>query len=170
MRIALVALLLAACELQPAPKQQPAPVIEATPPPPPPADAAVAADAPAVDAGPAPIQASPECLKLAAHLVDVVVASATDPAQKTIYEGERMQMTRSLAESCTNEPWSAASQKCYLATKTPAQIKACEKKFPPKPPAGAGSGAAVAPTPPPPPGPNGMRPEPPTHAKGQTTP
>lgn len=167
MRIALVALLLAACELQPAPKQQPAPVIEATPPPPP-ADAAVVADAPAVDAGPAPIQASADCLKLAAHLVDVVVASATDPAQKTIYEGERMQMTRSLAESCTNQPWSPESQKCYIATKTPAQIKACEKKFPPTPPTGAGS--AAAPTPPPPPGANGMRPEPPPNAKGQTTP
>ena len=162
MRIALVALLLAACELQPAPKQQPAPVIEATPPPPPPADAEVAADAPAIDAGPPSIDASPECLKVAAHLVDVVVASATDPAQKTIYEGERMQMTRSLAMSCTNEQWSRESQKCYGATKTPAHIKACEKRFPPKPPTGAGSGAgsAVPPPPPAPPGPNGMRPEP----------
>jgi hypothetical protein len=164
MRIALVAVLLAACELQPAPKQQPAPVIEAAPPPPP-ADAQIA-DAADVDAGPAPIKASADCLRLAAHLVDVVVASATDPAQKTIYEGERMQMTRSLAESCTNEPWSPESQKCYLATKTPAHIKACEKKFPLRPPA-TGSGAGSAVPPPPPPGATGLRPEP---TKGQTTP
>jgi hypothetical protein len=141
-------------------------VIEATPPPPPPADAAVAEDASAIDAGPAAIDASPDCLKLGAHLVDVVVASATDPAQKAIYEGERMQMTRSLAEACTKEPWSPESQKCYLATKTPAQIKACEKKFPVKPPAGAGSGSgsgSAAPKGP-------MKTELPPNVKGQTTP
>lgn len=168
MRIALVALLLAACELQPAPKQQPAPVIEATPtpPPPPPADAAVVA--PVVDAGPTPIAASQACITLAAHLVDVVVASATDQGQKTAYENERMTMTRSLAEACTKDAWSPESQKCYLATKTPAQIKACEKRFPPKretpPNAGSAAAGSAAPV-----GPNGMHPEPPT-GKGQTTP
>lgn len=159
MRIALVALLLAACELQPAPKQQPAPVIEATPPPAP-ADAAVAADAaPAVDAGPTPIQASQACITLAAHLVDVVVASAPDQAAKAQYESERMTMTRSLAESCTKDAWPADAQKCYLATKTVAQVKACEKRFPPKPPAPAAGSAAPTP---PPPAPNGMQQEPQT--------
>lgn len=132
MRIAVVALLLAACELQPAPKNKP-PVIETqpAPPPPPPADAAQA-DAVVVDAGPAPIDASPECLRVAAHLVDVVVATATDPAQKSVMEGERMQMTRGMAEACTKSPWSPESIKCFGSTKTTAQIKACEKKFPPK--------------------------------------
>ena len=134
MRIAFVALLLAACELQPAPKNKPPVVTETAPPPPPPADAAIAADATVVDAGPMAIEASPDCLKVAAHLVDVVVATATDPAQKSVYEGERMQMTRGMAEACTKTPWSPAAIKCYGATKTTAAIKACEKKFPPTPP------------------------------------
>lgn len=140
MRIAVVALLLAACELQPAPKNKP-PVIEApAPPPPAPADAAQP-DAVVVDAGPAPIDASQECLTVAAHLVDVVVATETNPAQKSVMEGERMQMTRGMAEACTKTPWSPAAIKCYAATKTTTQIKACQQRFPPTPPPAGGSAA-----------------------------
>lgn len=159
MRIAFVALLLAACELQPAPKNKP-PVIEAQPAPPPPAPAdAAQADAVVADAGPAPIDASQECLTVAAHLVDVVVATTTDPGQKSVLEGERMQMTRGMAEACTKTPWLPAAIKCYGATKTTAHIEACRKRFPPTPPPSEGSPAPRPPSP-----------EVPKRPLGQTTP
>jgi len=137
MRIALL-LLIAACEIQPAPKKQPAPVIEnagsaqpaapvPAPPPPPPAAAAVS------DAGPVAIEASQPCIAVAAHVAEVFIQSATDPAQKAVYEQEREKMIRATSVACTTQAWPDAAQTCYLAAKTPAEIKACETKFPPQP-------------------------------------
>jgi hypothetical protein len=76
--------------------------------------------------------------------VQVFIDTAKDPAQAAVYEQERMQMTRATAEACEKQGWSEAAQKCYLASKTPAAIKACENKFPPPPPAkGSGAGSAA---------------------------
>jgi hypothetical protein len=136
--------LLAACEIQPAPRKQ------AEPPPPPPsamppapvADAAVIADA-GIDAPPA-IQISAECLEVGVKLAQVFIDSAGDPAQKSIAEQERSNVTRKTGEVCTTGRWSENARKCYLATKTPADIKKCEMKYtpppapPPPPPKGAG--------------------------------
>lgn len=144
MRFVLAFVLLAACELQPAPKKQPAPPAEVTPtapvpapPPSAPADAGVAV----ADAAGVTIEASEACVTVGAHVADVFVQSATDPAQRAVYEQERTKMVKATAEACTKQRWSDAAQKCYVAATTPALIKACENKFPPAPPAGAGSAA-----------------------------
>ncbi|HSD89239.1 MAG TPA: hypothetical protein VLB44_17040 [Kofleriaceae bacterium] len=135
MRIALL-LLLAACEIQPAPKKQPAPVIEnagSAQPAPPPAPPPAAAEAAIADAGPRAPEASEPCIAVAAHVAEVFIQSATDPAQKAVYEQEREKMIRATSEACTKQAWPDDAQKCYLVTKTPAEIKACETKFPPQP-------------------------------------
>jgi hypothetical protein len=139
-------LLFAACEIRPAPPKQAAP-----PPPPPaaPADAAMAAEPQGlgadagIDAVPA-IQISAECLEVGVKLATVFIDSAGDPAQRSIAEQERSNVTRRTGEACTTGRWSENARKCYLATKTPADIKKCETRFtppppqPPPPPPGAG--------------------------------
>jgi hypothetical protein len=124
---------LAACELRPAPKEQPAP-----PPPPPPVEAAK----PVAPAPPPPpsaaegsgsaarIEITPACLEVAAKVAQVFIDGATDPAQKSVYEQGRANMTRKMGEACTVQGWSEAARKCYLATKTTDGVKACETKFP----------------------------------------
>jgi hypothetical protein len=143
MRRAVVLILLAACEIQPPPKKQPVPV--ETPAPPPPQPPQVVQPPPVVvDAGTGeqpPIQASKECIEVAAHVVQVFIETAKDPAQGAVYEQERMKMTRATAEACDKQKWSAAAMKCYLAAKDPPTITACENKFPPPPPQTRGSGA-----------------------------
>lgn len=149
--------LAAACELQPAPKQQPAP-----PPPPPaaPVEAPKPVEARAADAGagaPAPIAVTDQCVQIGVHVAGVLIAAATDPGQRSIYEQERAKMVRSTAEACTTQKWSAEASACYLAAKTPTALKDCEKKFAPPPPARP----TTQPPPTPPTGPRpGMRPEP----------
>jgi hypothetical protein len=163
--------LLAACELQPAPKKQPeppppaAPVepVQPAPPPPAPADAGVA-DA----GGTIQIEISAPCMEVAAKLAQVFIDAQKDPAQKSIAEQARADMTRKMGVACTVQGWSDEARKCYLAAKSEPDIRACEKKFPapaqpPKPtaPVGtppAGSAAPAAPTAPAPgkpPGPTG---------------
>src|SRR5687767_10745285 len=131
MRKLVCLILLAACELQPAPKKQPAP------PPPPPVEAQKPVEAPQIPAAGsgAKIEITAQCLEVAAKVAQVFIDSATDPAQKSIYEQERANMTRKTGEACTTQGWSEDARKCYLASKDPAGIKACEKQFPaPAPP------------------------------------
>lgn len=144
--------MLAACELQPAPKQQAAPpaptpprVVEA------PADAGVVADAP-----PAPVFTD-QCREVGLHIAEVIINSATDPGAKSIYEQDRSKISRSTAETCMTQGWSDVAAKCYLKARTATELKACETKYtPPQPRArpeepqtregsGAGSGSAAAP-------------------------
>lgn len=160
MRTLIALAVLAACELRPAPKEQPAPPApvptEATtpaeaPPPPP-----VVAARPPVGAGSAAprVEISPACLEVGAKVAQVLVDSAKDPAQKTVYEQARANMTRKTGEACTTQEWSDKARACYLAARTPAAIKACEKKFSPPP-------AAKPSAPSPQPGKRGQRrPEP----------
>jgi hypothetical protein len=140
---------LAACEIQPAPKKQPVPV--EVPSPPPPQLPQVPQPPPVVaDAGtgePPPIAASKECIDVAAHVVQVFISTAQDPAQGAVYEQERMKMTRATAEACDKQGWSPAAMKCYLAAKNPVTIKACENKFPPPPPQPKPGAGSAAPTP-----------------------
>ena len=143
MRRAVVLFVLAACEIQPAPKKQPVPVEVQTPPPPPQPKIVQPTTDDAGPPAPPPIQASEDCIKVASHVVQVFIDTAKDQAQAAVYEQERMQMTRATAEACDKQAWSAAAQKCYLAAKDPPTIKACENKFPPAPPQTRGSGSGA---------------------------
>ena len=124
---------LAACEIQPPPKQQaapPPPAQQAQPVEPPPP---ITADAGVADAAVA-VQITPACLQVAAKVAQVFIDAASDPAQKSIYEQERANMVRKTGEACTVQGWSENAHNCYLASKTPQDIKACELKFPGRPP------------------------------------
>jgi len=137
---------LAACQLEPAPKKKAEPVQQAAPSAPkapqlpqpdPTADAATPPT-------PQVIQASAPCINVAAHVVQVFIDTAKDPAQAAVYEQERMQMTKATAEACERQQWSETAQACYNAAKDPAAIKACENKFPPAPPNTGSAGAQPA--------------------------
>ncbi len=135
-----VLVLLAACELQPAPKQQPtsaAPVVPPAPPaeraPEPPRAPADAGVAPA-DAGEPALAISGPCMEVATHLAQVFIDKARDPALKLRLEQEHANMTRKMGAACTTQAWSDAARACYLAATQETAIRACEKKFTPKPP------------------------------------
>jgi len=152
MRKLIALVLLAACELRPAPKEQPAPpeppATEAARPveaPPPVADAGAAAEqGSAAAAGSAAPRAaiSPECLQVGTKVAQVIIDATKDPAQKAVYEQERATITRKTGETCTAQAWSDKARACYLAATTPAALKRCETRFlppaPRKPPARPG--------------------------------
>jgi hypothetical protein len=146
----LVVVLLAACELQPAPKKQPAPPPAAAPtetapkPVEPPPSGAGPGSATGSGSAAAKLEITAPCMEVATKVAQVFVDSATEPGQKSVYEQERANMTRKTGEACTAQAWSEEARACYLATSTPAQIKACEQKF--------ASGAAAPVKPPPTPG------------------
>jgi hypothetical protein len=132
---------LAACELQPAPKKQ------AAPPPPPPAaqvEAAkpVEAPPPVADAGAgsgsaAKIEITAPCIEVAAKLAQLFIDIQTDPGAKSNAEQARGDMIRKMGEACTVQAWSAEARGCYLTAKSDPDIRACEKKFPAPRPANA---------------------------------
>jgi hypothetical protein len=138
MRSSLVTLiLLAACELQPAPKKQappPPPAEAAKPVEPPPqvADAAVAIEAPAAGSGSAAkVEITAPCMQVAAKLAQLFIDLQTDQGAKANAEQARGDMTRKMGEACTVQGWTEAARACFLAAKTELDIRACEKKFPP---------------------------------------
>jgi len=134
-----------ACDLQPAPKQEtpppssPAPTDAVKPVAPPPAPAA------AVPPSAPPVVITPACMDLATKIVQVFIDNAEDAAQKSSFEQVRSTMVRKTGETCTEQGWSNEARSCYAAAKTPADIKACERKHTPppsaKPPAAAPSRA-----------------------------
>jgi hypothetical protein len=144
MRKLLCLFLLAACELQPAPKKEPAPPPPAEPPPPPPAARPAEPTAGSAADTPPRIAITDDCLQVAVHVAQVIVSNATDAAQKSVYEQERPNMVRKTGEACTTQAWSDAARKCYLGTKAPADITKCEQKFspPPAPPSAPPPGAS----------------------------
>jgi hypothetical protein len=128
MRRLVVLAWLGACELQPPPKQAPAP-------PPPAAEAGVAKPAPA-DAGIAHVipDAAPvtdDCENIGAHVAQVLIDSAKDASLKAEYERSRTQVVRTIAEGCSSQHWSDDARHCFLDAKVEADVRACEKKFPP---------------------------------------
>ncbi len=132
--------LLAACELKPAPKKQPpaatppAPVTaQPTAPTPPVAPPEGTAGAPAPGAAAPKVEISAPCLEVGSKIAQVLIDGETDPSQKRMLDQERTTITRRSGEACTVQGWSDAARACYLGTKTPADLKACETKFSPPP-------------------------------------
>ncbi|HEY6037377.1 MAG TPA: hypothetical protein VIV58_24015, partial [Kofleriaceae bacterium] len=129
--------MLAACEFVPAPPPAPAPAAPPrVPQDAPPNTVAVAAVA---DGGEAPrpdaalIAVTDECVRTSTHIADVLIAGAPDPSLKASYEAARDRIVRATAEACTTQAWSDAEQRCFAQAKVEADLRACEKKFPPPP-------------------------------------
>jgi hypothetical protein len=73
-------------------------------------------------------------MEVAVKVAQVFIDSAKDPAQKTVLEQERANMTRRTGEACTAQAWSDDARACFLKSKSPAELSACEKQFMPPPP------------------------------------
>jgi hypothetical protein len=134
MRKLTVLVLLAACELQPAPKQEapppakPAPTEAAKPTP---TEAAKPVETPPTP--PAPVETSAACKEVGVKIAQLLIDGVTDPAQKSIYEKERGNIARKTAEACTAQAWSEEARTCYLGAKSAAELKGCETMYtPPK--------------------------------------
>lgn len=148
---------LAACELQPAPKQAPPPApasagsaaaaAVATP-----GDAGVVATgsaaAVAVDAGvrivappPPAVQPTADCQKAAIRYAALFIEAAP-PAQRGIFEQDRANTVRKTEIACTQQAWPPAALACIDQAKNDRDARACLVKFPPPgapPPPGTGS-------------------------------
>src|SRR5262249_34518208 len=72
-----------------------------------------------------------DCIETGAHVTQVLIDSAKDPTLKANYEHERDKIVRATAEACATQNWSADAKGCFSAAKAEADIRACEKKFPP---------------------------------------
>ena len=138
-------LMLAACELQPAPPpsasrspstpqagsavptepSQAAPPALPQPPPPQPQPQAPA------DAGVRPPPSEP-CMAIGQHVATILIAEAP-PAQQMAFEQDRDKIARSTADACTAQAWSADALKCYAVANTGVALKQCETRFRPSP-------------------------------------
>ena len=129
MRLRLIAIaVVAACDLQPPPKQAPAPPPPATPAAPAtPADASIMA----VLADAAPV--TDECENIAVHITQVVIDSMKDAVLKANYEHDKPAVVLGFAQACTSQAWSKDAKQCYMDAKAEADVRVCEKKFPPPP-------------------------------------
>lgn len=137
-KLVCLVLFAAACDLQPAPKQErpspsSAPPSEAARPVAPPPAPAPAPAATADTGAAAPVVITPACMDVATKIVQVFIDNAEDTAQKSSFEQVRSTMVRKTGEACTQQGWSAEARSCYTAAKTPAAIKACERKLTPPP-------------------------------------
>jgi hypothetical protein len=131
--------LLAACDLQPAPKQAP-----------PPAPVPVQAEPPAGSPAPVPtmphpipapvpaIQPTAECQQAAIKVAELLIKDA-EPSQKPEMERERVDIVRNTELACTKMGWTSPALACIAQSKTSQDTHACLAKFPPP---GAGSAAA----------------------------
>lgn len=111
MRRAAVLLALAACDFRPAPPKpapQPAP-----------------ASTPVIDAAPAPPPGSDACLDVGAHVGELWVATATDAAQKALYEQERTKTVKKMSDACTRDAWSDVARSCYMKAQKWLELEAC---------------------------------------------
>lgn len=131
MRALSLLFLFAACDIQPPPKKQPPPVPAS--PEPEPQKFVAPAPPPSLPEQPK-IDTTNECIEVGKHVAEVFVSSVTDPAQKSVFEQERTKIVKATAEACTTQAWSADARGCYLGATVPADIKACETKFPPPAP------------------------------------
>jgi hypothetical protein len=104
---AVCVVLLAACDLRPAPK------------PAPPRDAAaivVAADADELAA----------CTAVARHIADVMIAEA-DATAKVALEHDRDRLVQRAAEGCNRDHWSDDTLGCYTRAQNRAEIDRCKR-------------------------------------------
>jgi hypothetical protein len=147
-----VVLLVAACDLRPAPKDATPPrdagvvrdvggdapvagsdaasmpvAIDAMVVPP---DAAVdaAPDAAAIDAD-TEAEPSADCVITAQQIANVVI-DGVDPGVRGHYEQGRANIVRLTAAACTTQGWNADKQECFRVAKLEADIRACEAKYP----------------------------------------
>jgi len=125
--------LVAACELTPAPKIVPhrdaAEPIDAAQPLAPvaiDAEADAALDIAPDDGGPEP---SADCVTTAQQIASIVIAGA-DPGVRGHYEQGRANMIRVMASACTAQGWNADKQQCFRLAKVEADIRACEAMYP----------------------------------------
>jgi hypothetical protein len=126
MRLAAL-LLLAACDLRPAPKQavhRDAAELDALPAPPLATDAELAATDGGDVAAP-----SADCATTAEHIAAVLIDSA-DAGARGSYEGARADMVHSFAATCTKQSWTADRQQCMRLAKLEVDVRACESKYP----------------------------------------
>jgi hypothetical protein len=71
------------------------------------------------------------CTQTAEKVAEVLIASAKDPSLRASYEQAKERIVRATAEACTAQGWSEQAQACFVACKDEADLRACEKKFPP---------------------------------------
>jgi len=110
--VAALLVLLAACDFRPAPRREP----------PPPKSAP--ADAGAVAPPPPPPTGDP-CVDVGAHVGELWVATATDAAQKALYEQERTKTVKKMADLCTRDAWSEMARSCYLKAEKWLDLQGC---------------------------------------------
>ncbi|HEX4452455.1 MAG TPA: hypothetical protein VH143_16375 [Kofleriaceae bacterium] len=125
MRLA-VLVVLAACDLQPAPKpalHRDAAEPDALPAPPLATDAELAP--PDSDLAPP----SADCVTTAEHIAAVLIDSA-DAGARGSFEGARGNMVRVMAAACTKQSWNADRQQCMRLAKLEVDVRACESKYP----------------------------------------
>jgi hypothetical protein len=142
-RLALLFLLLAACDLQPPKRERERPVAATKP------TEAAPAPSPPPTPTPAPAEASSEeCLAVAAHIVERVIANASD-AQRPAFEQDKTRSVRNAATTCTTNKWSEEIRGCFLKAMAEQEIENCAKQLPaPTPrPAPAPAPAATPPAP-----------------------
>lgn len=137
--LASVGALVGACELKPSPDRGAAPAAAApatapgavAQPPAPPAPPPVVVPADAAPPSPPPADARMEvsqpCVDVSAHIADVLLASATDPAQKAAIEQGRTRIIRRSAEACTRDAWKPEVFACFTKATTDDQMRECGK-------------------------------------------
>ncbi len=119
-RICLVLIILAGCDLRPKPKSEP-------PPAPPPTAPAVVADAGVADDAPVATDGgiSEACLALGDHIASVWIDSAKDVAERAALAQDRPKLAQKSAEACAQLGWNEAMRNCYMNAKTVEQLGPC---------------------------------------------
>ncbi|HEV7554980.1 MAG TPA: hypothetical protein VGO00_05995 [Kofleriaceae bacterium] len=107
MRAAWLVLLVAACDLQPPPKQAPAPPL---------APAAVPVDADDTAA----------CATTAGHIADVLIGAA-DQTSRVALEHDRPLLVQRTADGCNRDHWTDEVRGCYGAANDAASLDRCGK-------------------------------------------
>lgn len=127
--LCLVLILASACDLRPAPKNQPGSG----------SAAAAVAPTPSPRLG-APVD-SAACEAIGKHFAQVLIDTATDPAEKAVLEQERTRNVRRQGETCVANQWDENTRGCFLAAKTRIALQQCIASAP-VPGGGGGSGSA----------------------------
>jgi hypothetical protein len=106
------AALATACDLQPPPRQKPAPTT---------ATATADAAAPAV---PPDADDRVACTAIANHIADVYIAAA-DQTSRVALDHDRSLLVQKTIDACM--PWSDEIRRCYAAAPDPASLDRCAK-------------------------------------------
>lgn len=127
-----LAIALAACELEPPPKPAPPapPAVAATAPTPAPPPVRAHPVAPiAPRPVPAPVQhENPVCLAVGTHFADVTIAAAKGPTHAQL-EHDRTTIVRQTEDNCNAQHWSEAVIACFLHAQTAAALHGCDREL-----------------------------------------